>query len=201
MQPASSEHVRWRAWTAVQELIGASDRQVDLGAVEIKWHRTSAVAKIPHEQRARIVSGFCELAHFQHVSGPVVHMRCRDHGHTMLDGFAELVAGDAAKLYAPLLRHRLGDVQVGREVLLIGEDRSTAMQTEGRIQGFVEIDGGVVPHRHLGWMRAEQAPYLVADSCGSLGPAGVVPARDEAVSPLARRLRKTISRLARHGAE
>src|SRR5439155_16896720 len=87
------------------------------------------------------------------------------------------------------------------EVLLIGEDGSTAMQTEGRIQGFVEIHGGVVPHRHLGWARAEQAPYLVAHSCGSLGPAGLVPARDQTVSPLAHRLRKTISRLARHGAE
>src|SRR5438046_3411267 len=72
-------------------------------------------------------------------------MRGRDRGHTRPNGFAELVAGDSPKLYAPLFRHRLGDVQVGREVLLIGEDRSTAMQTEGRIQGFVEIDGVLSP--------------------------------------------------------
>ena len=201
VEPASSEDVGRCPWTAVQELIGASDRQVYLGAVEIKRHCTCAVAKIPHEQRARIVSGLCELAQVQHVSGPVVHMRGRDHGHTMLDGFAELVARDAAKLYTPFLRYRLCDVQVGREVLLIGKDRSTAVQTERRVQGFVEVDGRRVAQHHLRWARAEQAPDLVAHSYGSVGPTGVVPTRDQTVSPLAHRLGKAIPRLARHGAK
>src|SRR5712692_11838810 len=115
MEAASDEGVGRCAWTAVQELVGASDRQVHLGAVEIERHRTSAVAEIPDEQRARMVSGLCELAHVQHVSGPVVHMRGRDHGHTMLDGVAELVAGDAAKLDTPFLCDRLRNVQIGWE--------------------------------------------------------------------------------------
>src|SRR6266567_2869246 len=177
VEPASSEGVGRRAWTAVQELIGASDCQVHLGAVEIKRHRTSAVTEIPNEQRARIVSGLCELAQVQHVSRPIVHVRDRDHGHAMLDGFAELVAGDAPKLYAPFLRYRLCDVQVGRKVLLIGKDRSTGVQTERRAQGFVEVDGRRVAQHHLRWARAEQAPYLVAHSYGSLGPTGVIPTR------------------------
>src|SRR6266851_4404136 len=128
-------------------------------------------------------------------------MRGRDHGHAMLDGFAELVARDAAKRYTPFLRYRLCDVQVGREILLVGKDRSTAVQSERRAQGLVEVDRRRVAQHDLRWARAEQAPYLVANSHWSLGPTGVVPARDETVSPLAHRLGKTIPRLERHGAK
>ena len=42
---------------------------------------------------------------------------------------------------------------------------------------------------------------LVAHSYGSVGPTGVVPTRDQTVSPLAHRLGKAIPRLARHGAK
>src|SRR4029077_17757236 len=82
-----------------------------------------------------------------------------------------------------------------------GEDRPTSAQTERRAQDFVEVDRRRIAQDNLRWARAEQAPYLVADAYWSIGPTGVVPARDETVGPLAHRLGKTIPRLARHGAE
>ena len=98
-----------RAGAAVEELVRAADRHVDIPGVELDRHRARAVGQVPTDQGAGGVRLLCAARHVEHAAGAVIDMREGEHGRggvQVLSNLATAQLGDA-----------LGDVEIRREVV------------------------------------------------------------------------------------
>jgi hypothetical protein len=100
-------------------------------------------------------------------------------------------------LHAGFARHGGGDVEVGREVVGLGNDAQPARvelgvtlevlgprQPHGGVQRLVKVGRGVVGGNQFTRPGADQARDLVAGALWLRHPAGAVPAADQAATPL-----------------
>jgi len=141
------------------------------------------------------------------VAAAVVDMREHQQRGACVQACRDLVGLDQHQLAAALARQRLGDVQIGREVVPLGDDH-LARRRVGRGDGergrqhLEQVDARRVGHHQLARARADQARDLVAHALRQLHPAGAVPAADEPLAPFAaHHLRDALGRGARQHAE
>ena len=191
-----------RAGAAVEELVGAADREVSPGAGEVDGQRTRRVGQVPDRQCTDLVRGPREAGHVVPAPGPVVDLGQHQHRDPLVQGLGHRFRRDEADLVAAAERsdQPVHHVEIGREVAVIGEDdASLGPHLQGRGHRLVDLDRQRVAHHHGAGRSADQPADAVADPCRLIHPARVVPAADQhlapfvvqqAVHPFARRQRQ-----------
>ena len=135
--------------------------------------------------------GARRLGHRVHPAGAVVDVGQHQHARRRSSGARSTrVAVDQPQLQPRRRGDALGDVEVGRKVVALGEDdaargRIAALQRRRGAQRLEAVDRGRVADADLARRGADQAGDLVADAAREIDPAGAVPAPDQALAPLA----------------
>ena len=112
------------ARAAVEVLVGAADREVDVTPEEVDGDRAGRVREVPHAQRADIVRPAGERRHVVHAARSVVHVGQQESGDVVVEGGLDLMGLDPAHLVTATegLGEALRDVDVRREVAVIRQD-------------------------------------------------------------------------------
>ena len=119
-----------RSGTGVDVFVGAADRQVDAGRVELDRHGAGAVAQVPDHQAPGRVAGGGDAGQIQPGGRPVVDVGETHQGGAFVQGGRQLVRVDAAdgirlqqpQLATPGLGQPGQHEAVGREVVDVAED-------------------------------------------------------------------------------
>ena len=180
-----------RAGTAIEVLVGAAHGEVGLGALQVHRHRAGGVRQVPDRQRAALVRQRRHRAHVVHLAAAIVDVRQQHHGHGIVQRlFQRQLVIDQAHLVALLQQvdQALDHVQVGREVVALGQDHPAArpgllLDAQRGGQRLEDVQRGGVGDDDLALAGADQARQLVAQAGGQVEPAGRVPAADEARAP------------------
>ena len=156
-----------RARAAVQVLVAAADGEVGLASVQRHRQSAGGMAEVPHGQGAGVVGAGGDGRHVPHPPGAVVDVADGQDGGVLAQRCLEALLGGGAKARPGLLGQGLQHVEVGGELLGVGQDhRPTRAQIEGGGGGLVEVDGGGVagrsPRRPRRRSEARSSPPHVA---------------------------------------
>ena len=173
----------------VEVLVPAADGEVGPVLVEPDVEHPGGVAEVPAGQRPHRVRRPRDLGEVPQLTRAVVH-RGVGREHEVLthlgDAGDHVGGGDPLDDEAGVARRGIRDVEVGGEGVGVGEDDPPARaHPGGRDDRLVEVDRRGVGAHDLAGRRPDEGADAVADPGGGLPPAGVVPARDEVVAPLA----------------
>ncbi len=188
-------HEGWRARAAVEVLVATADGEVGARGFQVHRQRAGGVGQVPDGERTRFVGQPAQPRHVVDAAAAVVHVRERQRGDVVAAA-ARQPRGDVPGVQqlqppAVLTRQRVGDVEVGGEVLGLGDDDAAlpariplARQPQRGTQHLVQVDRGRVGHHQLARSGPHQARDLVAHALRQRHPAGAVPAADQALAPL-----------------
>jgi len=121
------------------------------------------------------------------LAGHVVDVGQHENGDAAVQRLVELGSLHHAQGVIPIeqLDQALGNVQVGRKVLLFRENEVTPrLDPQGARQQLEEVDRRAVGRNDLAGFRADQGGDLVADPPRRVDPVGRIPAADEPLPPL-----------------
>ena len=186
-----------RAGAAVEVLVAAADREVDVPRVELDLDGTGRVAQVPEHQRARVVGDPGQLGSVGQPRRAVGHVVEHDEGRALPHDLAQLLGShtgggvdlDPAQGQPALGGDPLGDVAVGREVVGVDDDLGAGRLGAGDVvdrgaHQLVEPDGRRVADRRLAGGGAQADPgQVVPEGRREVHPA-LVPAADQAPAPL-----------------
>ena len=187
VEPRSDVDEGRRAGPAVEILIGAADGEIDRACVERDRHDARRMAQVPDHQRARVVDHGRLGGHVAERAGPVIDMRQQDGGDVGGKHRRErFTLGQIAQRdVRAVRRQRLGDVEIGREALRLGDDDMAAgPRVERRPQRLVEVDRGAVGDDGLTGRRADDGAGQIAERLGQAPPAVLGPGADQVAGPL-----------------
>ena len=158
--------------------------------VEPDVEHAGRVAEVPAGERADVVGRPGDGGEVPQLAGAVVDRasRRRARGRRRPRAIrATASAGETRSTTQPgIAGGGIGDVEVGGEGVGVGEHDAAAGPHPGcRDDRLVEVDRRRVGAHDLSRRGADERPDPVADAGGGAPPAGVVPAGDEVVAPLA----------------
>ena len=171
---------------AVEVLVGAADREVDVAPEEVDGDRAGRVGEVPHAQRADIVRSAGERGHVVHAARSVVHVGQQQSGDVVTERGLDLIRLDPAHLVTPTegLGEALRDVDVRREVAVIRQDDLPVAGFERGGERLMDLDREGVADDDLAWRRIQEPADAVAEFLGEAHPIGGVPGSDELLAPL-----------------
>ena len=184
----ATAHVQQRrcSGTTVEVLVPATHGHVGTVRVDLQGNRRDAVAEVPERQRAGVARRRAERAHVVHVAGAVVDVGEHQHRDLVIQGIEQLHPGHHLHRAATEPCGGSGDIEIGVEVLRLGEDDGAARpHGERRAHQFEDAHRRALSDDHLIGARTDHPGQLGADTLGRLGPPRIEPAADQPVAPLA----------------
>ncbi len=186
LMPAGDEHPGGTARPGVQVLVGTADREVRTGAVQVHRKGPGGMGEVPQGQRARRMGGPGDGGHVEHGPRLEIGLRQHDHGDRVVDRGLDLLLRHQPQRVpvAELADQPLGHVEVGGEILDIGQDHlALRPHRQRRGEQLEDVDRGGIDHRHLARRGADQPGQPVAQDQRLLHPAVLQPAADEVLAP------------------
>ena len=172
---------------AVEIFIAAADREIGSAAVECYRHSTCAVAEVPQHKRPFRLRARGDPGHVMDFGGLEVDVGQAHDRHVAVDRVHDLVLLDEAQAIAAAqeLGETLGDVEIGREIVRLGEDGlAPGLEPECGREQLEEVDRGGVDRDELAGLGTHEAGDLLADEGWKRHPAVLAPALDEVLAPL-----------------
>ena len=198
------EQEGWRARSAVEIFIAASERQVAAVSGDVKRHRPSAVRQVPQRQGAGLMRRGVERRHVVPRGALIVDMGQEQHRDLTVERLRDLGPGDGLH---PQSRHQPGKavrgIEVGREIAFLGQqDRPARTRTHCRGEQLEQGDRGRIGDQQLVRGGADDRREPGRDPPRRAHPIMLVPAGDEVSAPLhLSDLRKALGRRRGEGAQ
>ena len=123
LQPLGDIEERRRARPAVQIFVAAPDREVAAGAVEVERDRSGAVRQVPDGQCASRMRRIVDRAHVVKCRRSVIDMSERNDRGVVANRRQHFLRFNRLQLKTEHVREPLRDIEVGREIALLREDR------------------------------------------------------------------------------
>ena len=113
-----------RAGTAVEMLVGASDREIGADFLDRQIERADRMREIPHDGDSLRVRGRGDAGHVVHSPGAVIDLGEQQHGDVRAErGFDGVGRREAQEPPSPAQgRQRVRHVEVGRKIAVVAED-------------------------------------------------------------------------------
>ena len=167
-------HKRLGARSAVEVFVGAANRIIRIGLMQVDRHRARRMRQVPDAQRAALVAQCGQRRHVVHIAGLVVDVGEHHHRHVRINGLGQFGRAVHQAQGIALLQQfgqAFGDVQVGGKVARFADDdlarRCTlALHTQGGAEHFEQVDRGGIGDHHLALTRTNQWRQAIAQAQG-----------------------------------
>lgn len=152
------------------------------------------MAQIPDRDRTDLVDLGGDVGHVVHVAGLVVHVGEQHDGDVFIQrGLDALHTIDQLQFVVGVAERReqvhqaLGDVQVGREVVALGDDHAALglrfLLAQRGGHHLEQVGGGGVGDDHFVFLAAHETCQLVAQLARHVEPARRIPTANQADAP------------------
>ena len=175
-----------RTRPAIEELVPAANRKIRVATRKVDRDRARAVAEVPQHQRTVRVRGGGDRGHVVPAPGLVVDVGQEDERGVIVDGVADRLGGFGPH---PAIRHHAGDalrdVEVGREIARLGQDRAAVGSGQANCRDQLEqVHRNRIADDHFVGRGADQRCDPRADPLWQADPVVLVPACDQVRAPL-----------------
>ncbi len=185
---------RGRARPAVQVLVAATHGKIGglvrvAAAVQVDRHGAGRMRQVPDDECAGGVRRAIDRGHLVHPAIAIVDVREHQHRNACVELRWNRVGVHAPQLDSTRAGDGLGDVEVGREIIPLGQNHvafrpGRQRQVKRHAQDLEQVHRSRIGNHQFTRACADQPGDLVAHPLRQVDPAGSVPAADQAAAPL-----------------